>query len=727
MVNKLSTTPKPNEVYEKINEIIDAQTSGGITVDDELSRSSTNPVENCVITNKLDAVQPAFVAGNNIHISSGDCPRYSLHNENLEYANGCYTSWTSDDYLQLWTIYQDNNEYFIKLNKVQFSWLCDFDGVFIYENSSPHSFTLCSYEYSGFTDIDITNYDFVYLHYVFTSSGSYPQEITKTFNVYSPDFVKLSDDYVDVLGTLVQSYRLRSNEYEGIGSEATIDLAGSFCVVNNEKWYFKLPSGNSFIIDADVPTDLGDLTNNAGYTKNIGTVTSVNNVSPVNGNVTLNFQQPLVAGDNISIDTVTPITLPNGYTQLTYIESSGSQYIDTGWTYNGTYPIQIDCKFKLSSFSSPVGSYPTPYGLQTSAYTEWLYPFYTSDGIFKMHLGSSAVIDSVPASLGRIYDTSLTLNNGTWSRTINGDATTGTWGGTITTSANLFLCAGSAGTSSLNQMIGNIYSFKITVNNTIVRNYVPCKRNSDSAVGMYDLATNTFKSSEVSSFLPGSEVTNGGEMISAIIPTPPTYNFHGVDFYSTNSTNVSAIGGDCNALTSNGHYYYTSNGPSGLGEQSTDGALYVQAYSTNWVVQTAQDYRTGNLFTRSRNNGTWTPWKTVGDVNSSSLTQVQCVVEAYSNGTSWYRVWSDGWCEQGGRASTGAVTSYPISFIKEMANTNYLAMVSNLWLGDDTGGVGDYCLISGTANYGKSTTGLRVSTISNANYALDWMVCGYIH
>lgn len=25
------------------------------------------------------------------------------------------------------------------------------------------------------------------------------------------------------------------------------------------------------------------------------------------------------------------------------------------------------------------------------------------------------------------------------------------------------------------------------------------------------------------------------------------------------------------------------------------------------------------------------------------------IVETYSNGTSWYRVWSDGWCEQGGK------------------------------------------------------------------------------
>ena len=93
--------------------------------------------------------------------------------------------------------------------------------------------------------------------------------------------------------------------------------------------------------------------------------------------------------------------------------------------------------------------------------------------------------------------------------------------------------------------------------------------------------------------------------------TIPTYNFNGEPFYSTNG-NATTITRDCNGLTANGHYYYTSNGPSGLGEQSTDGALYVQGYNDLWVTQIAQDYRTGNLFTRSRNSGTWTSWRAIG-------------------------------------------------------------------------------------------------------------------
>lgn len=66
---------------------------------------------------------------------------------------------------------------------------------------------------------------------------------------------------------------------------------------------------------------------------------------------------------------------------------------------------------------------------------------------------------------------------------------------------------------------------------------------------------------------------------------------------------------NANNITSNGLYYYTSNGPAtSQGAKSTDGALYAQAYSTAWVGQIAQDYRNGYLYVRGKNNNTWTSW-----------------------------------------------------------------------------------------------------------------------
>lgn len=56
-----------------------------------------------------------------------------------------------------------------------------------------------------------------------------------------------------------------------------------------------------------------------------------------------------------------------------------------------------------------------------------------------------------------------------------------------------------------------------------------------------------------------------------------------------------------------------------------------------------------------------------------SNTTVPHLVEVYSNGTSWYRVYSDGWCEQGGiiPASTSN-----ISFLIKMSDANYTSQIS---------------------------------------------------
>lgn len=88
-----------------------------------------------------------------------------------------------------------------------------------------------------------------------------------------------------------------------------------------------------------------------------------------------------------------------------------------------------------------------------------------------------------------------------------------------------------------------------------------------------------------------------------------TYNFAGISFTSGQSNTGEH---NANNITTNGHWYYTSNGPAkSIGASTDNGALYSQAYSTAWVGQIAQDYRNGNLFTRGKNNGTWQSWRKV--------------------------------------------------------------------------------------------------------------------
>ena len=114
-------------------------------------------------------------------------------------------------------------------------------------------------------------------------------------------------------------------------------------------------------------------------------------------------------------------------------------------------------------------------------------------------------------------------------------------------------------------------------------------------------------------FLDGTGLGRVWDRMKTYVSTAlSAIRFHGDAFYSTDGANLDSITQDCNGLTANGLYYYTSNGPStAIGATTNDGSVFVQGYNDNWVSQIAQDYRTGNLFIRSRNSGTWTPWRAV--------------------------------------------------------------------------------------------------------------------
>ena len=58
-------------------------------------------------------------------------------------------------------------------------------------------------------------------------------------------------------------------------------------------------------------------------------------------------------------------------------------------------------------------------------------------------------------------------------------------------------------------------------------------------------------------------------------------------------------------------------------------------------------------------------------IKEENLAKVVPVIETYVNGLSWYRIYADGWCEQGGRLG-GTVDSFrTINLLKTYRDTNY--------------------------------------------------------
>lgn len=85
-----------------------------------------------------------------------------------------------------------------------------------------------------------------------------------------------------------------------------------------------------------------------------------------------------------------------------------------------------------------------------------------------------------------------------------------------------------------------------------------------------------------------------------------------------------------------------------------------------------------------------------------------------SDGTSWYRVWSDGWIEQGGTYTSSDNSKYPITLSKKMTTTNYHSTVTGGYNVTSNNGFG-YC-------YDKTTSGFKAVVIEPRG---TWYVCGY--
>lgn len=108
--------------------------------------------------------------------------------------------------------------------------------------------------------------------------------------------------------------------------------------------------------------------------------------------------------------------------------------------------------------------------------------------------------------------------------------------------------------------------------------------------------------------------------------------------------------------------------------------------------------------------------------SSASTTRPCWVVQNYKSGTSWYRVWSDGWIEQGG------ITAYSsnratVTFLKKFSDTNYTVTTTDTTrtnANSDTGGAGNSPF---TIAY--TTSNFIISQASESTRCTNWYACGY--
>jgi hypothetical protein len=272
-------------------------------------------------------------------------------------------------------------------------------------------------------------------------------------------------------GTLIRSFIPCKN------SSGTIGL---YDIVNS-KFYTNVGSGGTFTAGPEVEKSTGITINYLGNNK----VVDIDDVQ----------LQELSKDTEWIFQFVPGPKLPSGYTELEYIQSSGTQYIDTGFKPN--QDTRVVTKFDM---------------IQTD--TTWRKLWGSASGTYDLDF---ALWNDGTTKLQSYYGTKTNNTVPITSMSLNVDANKNIWkysGETITFDKNNFTCAYSMYVFNVNKDdhpeylpgMMKLYLFKIYDNDVLVRDFIPCK-NPSGTVGLYDSVNNQFYQNAGSGiFIAGPEI-----------------------------------------------------------------------------------------------------------------------------------------------------------------------------------------------------------------------------
>lgn len=188
--------------------------------------------------------------------------------------------------------------------------------------------------------------------------------------------------------------------------------------------------------------------------------------------------------------------LPSGYTELEYIQSSGTQYIDTGFKPNQDTKISISMAFLGSAGENVLGSRNSSsdatnrFGIITFSSSSKIGSFFGSTATQSISLDSS-------------------IHNYTLSKaglSVDGVSYGGAYTSSFSCTYPITLFAWNNGSNGIVKNSSKIIDCKIFSGEVLVRNFIPCK-NSSGVIGLYDVIENQFyQNAGTGTFIAGPEI-----------------------------------------------------------------------------------------------------------------------------------------------------------------------------------------------------------------------------
>jgi hypothetical protein len=106
------------------------------------------------------------------------------------------------------------------------------------------------------------------------------------------------------------------------------------------------------------------------------------------------------------------------------------------------------------------------------------------------------------------------------------------------------------------------------------------------------------------------------------------------------------------------------------------------------------------------------------------------LTESYNNSGSWYRVYADGWCEQGGVITPSSTTvNYQVTLLKSYIDTNYVLSLNNTEpnaYSSSTSTANDDRVVTASSRTNRKATGSFYICRVVSGFTTNWRACGYI-
>ncbi len=177
--------------------------------------------------------------------------------------------------------------------------------------------------------------------------------------------------------------------------------------------------------------------------------------------------------------------LPKEFQEVEYIQSSGAQYINTGFSPNQDTRVIAEMEY-VSHTDQTCGLFGVGIG------TGKIYELYHYSGAYTFAYGSTKYTATTAVAIGQkmLIDVSgqrATVN-------ISGvvvDVTPSN-SESFADAGTIYIHALHRGSAASFLSYTRTYSFKIYDNGILARDFVPCYRKSDGSVGLYDLVTASF-------------------------------------------------------------------------------------------------------------------------------------------------------------------------------------------------------------------------------------------